>query len=107
MATEAKGDQLCCVSRFVNMREGKFHTTKPFSKEEKRAAIELRKANVPLKTIRQQLNISERSIHCILSFAKENPHKPIAGRKPGSGRPSPTTPQLQEVIEREGGTTKY
>jgi hypothetical protein len=55
---------------------------KPFSIAEKRTAIELWKAGIPLKRIREQLNISESSLRRILKFAKENPLDPIAATKP-------------------------
>ncbi len=52
--------------------------------EEKRAAIELWKASVPLKKIREQLSMNERTLRRILSHAKANPDAPVAlpGREP-------------------------
>lgn len=56
-----------------------------FSKEQKRAAIEMWKAKVPLKTIRNQLDMSESTLRRILKFAKANPGAPVAERKKGNG----------------------
>ena len=42
------------------MGREKNHSTTPFSKADKRAAIELWRAKVPLKNIRSQLKMSER-----------------------------------------------
>jgi hypothetical protein len=44
--------------------------------------------------------MSERSLRQILAFAKKNPDAPVQERMQGSGR-------LQDVIYREGATTKY
>ena len=41
---------------------------KPFAQEDKMAAIELWKAKVPLKTIREQMNMSERDIRNIFGI---------------------------------------
>jgi hypothetical protein len=46
---------------------------------DKRVAVELWKAKVPLKSIRKQLNMSERSLRRILAFAKKNPDVPVQG----------------------------
>jgi hypothetical protein len=59
-----------------------------FSLADKRVAVKLWKANVPLKSIRKQLNMSERSLRQILAFAKKNPDAPVQERMQGSGRPS-------------------
>ena len=61
---------------------------KNFSMEEKRAAIELKKAGVPLKKIREQMAMSERSLRRILAHAANHPSLPVANRKTGSGRKS-------------------
>ena len=47
--------------------------SKHFSLEDKRVAIELWKPKVPLKSIRDQLSMSESTLRRILSFAKKNP----------------------------------
>jgi hypothetical protein len=44
-----------------------------FSEADKRAAIELWKAKVPLKNIRAQLQMSERGRRKIIAFAKHHP----------------------------------
>ena len=93
----------------------------PPTKDVKRAAVELWKASVPLKQIRAQLKIPERSLRRILDHAKKNSDAPIAERKPGSGRPSVISRcrrylrhlvesmprRLEEVIQREGAMAKY
>ena len=43
------------------MGREKNHSTIPFSKADKRAAIELWRAKVPLKNIRRQVKMSERT----------------------------------------------
>jgi hypothetical protein len=50
---------------------------RPFSEADKRAAIELWKTKVPLKNIRAQLQMSERSLRKILAYAKHHPEDPI------------------------------
>jgi hypothetical protein len=59
-----------------------------FSLADKQVAGEIWKANVPLKSIRKQLNMSERSLRRILAFAKKNPDAPVQERMQWSGRPS-------------------
>jgi hypothetical protein len=61
---------------------------KHFSREDKRVAIELSKAGVPLKRVRDQLKISEASLRRVLAHAQNNPSDPIAERKKGTGRKS-------------------
>ena len=50
---------------------------KPFSEADKRAAIELWKAAVPLQRIREQLGMSERGLCNILAYAKKHPEDPV------------------------------
>jgi transposase len=71
----------------------------PPTKDVKRAAVELWKASVPLKQIRAQLKIPERSLRRILDHAKKNSDAPIAERKPGSGRPSVISRELKIKIK--------
>jgi len=60
---------------------------KPFTEAEKRAAIELWKAKVPLKRIREQLQMSERGLRNILAHAKKNPEDLVAkSRNKNAGR---------------------
>jgi isocitrate dehydrogenase len=84
----------------ISMRAINKHSTKPFSREDKRLAIELWRAKVPLSTIRKQLKMSERSLRRILSVVKSNPDAPVVRRKRDPRR-------LQEVIQRDGAATKY
>jgi hypothetical protein len=60
---------------------------KSLKNENKRAAVELWRAKVPLSNIRKQLKMSEKTLRRILFFAKANPHNPIQPRKPVKGRP--------------------
>ncbi len=70
------------------------HFSKPWPKEVKRAAVELKKANVPLATIRKQLKLSERTLPRVLTQKKQNPGGPILDRKksPGSGEHAQEAP---------------
>jgi hypothetical protein len=43
---------------------------KPFKKDDKKAAIKLWKALVPLSKIRVQLKVSESTLHCLKSTPK-------------------------------------
>ncbi len=60
---------------------------KLFSEADKRAAIELWKAGIPLKRIREQLAMSERGLRNIFSYAKKHPGDPVARKSGQSGRP--------------------
>ena len=79
-------------------------TGKNFKTDSKRAAVELWRAGVALATIRKQLKMSESTLRRILAVARNNPTLPIPPRKPVSGRPRKIS---QEVIDRDGGMTKY
>ena len=92
--------QLCFASRPGNMDAIEENVSKHFSIEEKKVAIALWKANVPLKTIRVQCNMSERTLRRILGHAKKNPRAPVLTRKKGTGRtPSITSHTLQQMKE--------
>jgi hypothetical protein len=54
----------------------------PFSEADKRGAIELWKADITGKRIREQLGMNERGLRNILSYAKKHPEDPDA-RKSG------------------------
>jgi hypothetical protein len=82
------------------------HFSKPWSKEVNGAAVELRKANVPLATIRKQLKLSERILPRILTQKKQNPGGPILDKKKCPGVESMLR-RLQDVIERDGACNKY
>jgi hypothetical protein len=73
---------------------------KHLSRDLKVAAIELSKANVPLKKIRDQLNISESSLRRILSFARKNPANPISARKKRVAHNLKLTPQALQDIKK-------
>jgi hypothetical protein len=76
-------------------------TSKPFSREEKRVAIELWRAKVPLKAIRDQVQMSESTLRRVLAFAKKNPDTLIAGRKVGSGRPCLINKTIQKTMKKK------
>ena len=61
---------------------------KPLTEAEKRAAIELWKANVPLKKVREQMKMSERGLRNILAYAKSHPQDPIPKKKKNAGPPT-------------------
>ena len=61
---------------------------KPLTEAEKRAAIELWKANVPLKKIREQMKMSERGLRNILAYANSHPQDPIPKKKKNAGLPT-------------------
>jgi hypothetical protein len=70
------------------------------SREEKRVVIELWRAKVPLKAIRDQVNMSESTLRRVLAFAKKNQGTLIAGHKPGSGRPFVFSKNIQKAMRR-------
>jgi len=82
-----------------NMSAKEKKTFKHITIEQKTAAVELFKAGVSRKKIWKQLNISERSLHIILSHARDNPDSPIISRKSGSGRPTIFTPEVKEKMK--------
>ncbi len=65
------------------------------------AAVELWRAKVPLKTIRQQLKMSESTLRRILAFAKANPIDPIMPRKAVMGRPRKISKDTMKVIKKK------
>ncbi len=73
--------------------------TPHFSQEDKRVAVELWKANVPLKSIRDQLNMSESTLRRVLSFARKNPSFPVKKRKIGTGRKPTVTPATLQAMK--------
>jgi hypothetical protein len=62
------------VPVYASMPKG----VKPFSEAGKRAAIELRTVDIPLKQIREQLGMSERDPRNILYYTKKQPENPVA-----------------------------
>ena len=89
------------------MRVATLHNKKSFSHADKRAAVELWKAKVSQKAIRDQLGMSKATLKRILAFAKANPENPIAGRKTGRSLVTSMPRRLQEVIQKDGWTTHY
>jgi hypothetical protein len=70
-----------------------------FSLADKRVAVELWKANVPLKSKGKLLNMSDMSLRRILVFAKKNCDAPVQERMQGSGRPSKVKAAGLKAIE--------
>jgi DDE superfamily endonuclease len=75
---------------------------KPFSESQKRAAIELWRAEIPLKKIRGQLQMSERGLRNILAvaYAKNHPEDPIKKKSTNAGRPSKLSLGTLQKIKR-------
>ena len=73
---------------------------KTFSAEDKRAAIELNKANVPLKKIREQLKMSKNTLIRILAHARANPSFPVSKRKVGTGRKAVIQHETLSLVKR-------
>jgi ABC-type uncharacterized transport system YnjBCD substrate-binding protein len=78
--------------------------SKHFSSDEKKVAIAFWKAKVLLKTIREQCNMSERTLRRILTHAKKNPNTPVLARKTGTGQTpkiiSHTLKQMKEALRK-------
>ena len=75
-------DSLRLASLTVEVATQSWHTQhnmgeKSFTTEEKRVAIVLRKEGVPLKNIRDQLGMNERSLRRILAHAAKHPSLPV------------------------------
>ena len=79
-------------------------TNKHFSAAQKTAAVQMRKANVPLKTIRNQLKLSKSTLQRILAHAKHNPHEPVKPRKAGTGKagkvPQGCLRQMKQMLRK-------
>ena len=79
-------------------------TNKHFSVAQKTAAVQMRKANVPLKTIRNQLKLSKSTLQRILAHAKHNPHEPVKPRKAGTGKagkvPQGCLRQMKQMLRK-------
>jgi hypothetical protein len=82
---------------------------RPFSEADKRVAIELWKAKVPLKNNRAQLQMSERGLRKSIAFAKQNPEDLIPKKSKNSGLLTKISlgaiGETKMVIERGGNTT--
>jgi hypothetical protein len=64
-------------------------------------AVELWKAGIPLKGIREKLNISERYLRRVWKSAKENPLDTIAATKPKREQLFKTLTCHHEGLEKE------
>ncbi len=53
---------------------------KNLKNDDKRAAVELWKAKLPLSTIRNQLKLFEKTLRSVLAFTKGNPFNNIKSR---------------------------
>ena len=75
--------------------------------EDKRVAVELWKAGVPLKNIREQLKMSERSLGRILAHDKSNPSVDPPDGQHGLPQDPGGVHAKEAVIENGGNATKY
>jgi hypothetical protein len=82
------------------MRTVRKRSTKHHLKEDKIAAVCMWAAKIPLKTIRNVLQISERKLRHILHCAESNPEALVPVRKPGSGRPEAITDTMLKAIKK-------
>jgi orotate phosphoribosyltransferase-like protein len=80
---------------------------KHFSLEDKRVAIELRKAGISLKRIMEQLQISERSLRSVLAHARKNPSVPVDDSAYLKALVESMPRRLEAVIQNGGNATKY
>ena len=81
-----------------------------FSQDAKRAAVELWKAKVPLKNIREQLQMSERTLRRVLAAAKASPEDPVLRMdniQYLKNMVELMPRRLQAVIDGNGNLTKY
>jgi hypothetical protein len=82
---------------------------KPFSEAQKRAAIELWKANIPLKKIREQMQMSERGLRNILAYAKKHPEDLVQKKRKNPGPPSKVSlgsvRKIRRAIDRNPSIT--
>jgi hypothetical protein len=84
---------------------------RPFSKADKRAAIELWKAKVPHKYILAQIQLSDRGRRKIIVFAKHHPEALIPKKSKNVGLLTKifrgAIREIRKAIERGGNTTYY
>ena len=76
---------------------------KNFKTDSKRAAVELWRAGVPLATIRKQLKMSESTLRRILQVWLQRTEETDFLQKLVESMPA----RIQEVIDRDGGMTRY
>jgi hypothetical protein len=97
------------LTDFLSQWSRKEHVRKNLKIDDKRAAVELWRAKVPISTVRNQLKMFERTLRRVLAFKRANTLNQIKFRKPMSGRlrkiSMPT--RVQEVIIQEVGMTRY
>ncbi len=86
----------------------KNHSSKPWLKEVKRTAIELRKSKVPLASSRKQLEMPKRILPMILQFAMQNPDSSISNREKDLARGANqrkvscgTMAKMKQLLRRE------
>ena len=89
------------------MRAATLLNKKSFSHADKRAGVELRKAKVPQKAIKDQLCMSKAALSRILAFAKANPAIRMANRNYLRSLVTFMPRRLQEGIQKDGWTTHY
>jgi hypothetical protein len=94
--------QRVLASHYFGMLPG----VKPFSESYKRAAVELHKASVSLKRIREQLNMSERGLRSLLAYARKNPEAPMKKSK-NAGRPCKLSLGTVRQMKRLISNVKY
>ena len=73
---------------------------KNFSQEDKRVAIELYRAKVPLNQIRAQTQMSEATLRHVLAYSRKNPSLPIKKRRTGSGRKSLVGQETVRLVKK-------
>jgi hypothetical protein len=89
------------ISHFLSQSNVKEYVReKPQKKNDKRAAVELWRAKVPLSAIRNQLKVFERTLKRIMAFTKANSLNQIQSKKPMSGslRKNSIPTRIQEVV---------
>ncbi len=89
------------------MRSATLHNKKSFSHADKRAGVELWKAKVPQKAIKDQLCMSKAALSRILAFAKANPAIRMDNSDYLRSLVTSMPRRLQEVIQKDGWTTHY
>jgi hypothetical protein len=70
-------------------------------KSGKKVAIELWRAKIPLKAIRDQVKMSELTLRRVLAFAKKNPDTLVSGCKVGIGRPCLINKTIQKAMKKK------
>ena len=89
------------------MQAATLHIKKSFSHADKRAAVELWKGKVPQKAIRDQLGMTKATLKRILALAKSNPAIRMNNSDYLRSLVTSMSRRLQEVIQKDGWTTRY